>query len=259
MKNGTFDVNNQFIKFMAMGLKFSEAEVKEFQDFVNSHTTKEIADKIASLPVESILKIDEMRPSASVGAAMRVDPWYLSRHILSHPESWQNVLEHAGIPFTQADLDKLYKGTQADMVAWLATLTNDKFERVQAFVYNSTDTMGKPYFNTGWDDLPGYSPELGRVVSPAEKDAISRIRFYTINMYFVKPGGHGDLTPTGSGKVVPNTNGLWKSDAFKEYLTPAAIADFIANPEKGTFAGGTGGNIRFGDGITTAGGSIGGS
>ena len=257
MKDGTFNVNNFFVKGYAQALKFSDAEIADFQSFVNSHTAKEIADKIASLPTDTIMKIDEMRPTSSVGIAWRVDPWYLSRFLMSTPESWQNVLEYAGIPFTQADLDRLHNGTQADMVSWLSTLSNDKFEKVQAYAYNASDITGKPYFATGWDDKSSYDPEIGRVVTPAEKDAIARIKFYTVNMYFTLRGGNGGLTATGSGKVIPNTNGLWKPDAFKEYLTDAAIADFVAHPDKGTFAGGTGGNITFGDGTRTAGGSIG--
>lgn len=257
MKDGTFNVNNFFVKGYAEALKFTDAEIADFQSFVSSHTAKEIADKLASLPPETVMKIDEMRPTSSVGIAWRVDPWYLSRFLMSTPESWQNVLEYAGIQFTQADLDRLHNGTQSDMVAWLSTLSNDKFEKVQAYAYNAVDNTGKPYFATGWDDKSAYDPEIGRVVSPAEKDAIGRIKFYTINMYFSIRGGNGGLTATGSGKVIPNTNGLWKPDAFKEYLTDAAIADFVAHPDKGTFAGGTGGNITFGDGTSTAGGSVG--
>ena len=231
MKDGTFDVNKFFVSGYAQALGFTEAQIKDFQKFVIVHSAKEIADKIATFSTENIIKIDEMRPTASVGIAWRVDPWYLSRGLMQSPEAWQNVLEYAGIASTQADLDKFYRMPQSELVAWLATLTNDKFEKIQAYFYNGYDmTTQKSYFPNGWDDKSAYDPEIGRVVSPQEKDAIARIKFYVMYSYFIQPGGHDELTTLG--KTKRNKDGMWVSDAFKEYLTEATIRDYVVNTNK---------------------------
>jgi hypothetical protein len=119
---------------------------------------------------------------------------------------------------------------QADLVKWLSTLTNDKIEKIQAYFYNGNTQDGKPYFASGWDDKSAYDPEIGRVVSPQEKDAIARIKFYVTYTYFILPGGHDEFTSLG--KTKRNKDGMWVVDAFKEYLTEAAIRDYVANTNK---------------------------
>lgn len=48
---------------------------------------------------------------------------------------------------------------------------------------------------------------------------------------------------------------VWKKDAFKEYLTEAAIKDFVANPNKGVWTGGSSGNMTWKDGTVTSAGT----
>lgn len=197
MKNGTFDTSNFFVKGYANALGFTDEQVKDFQQFVASHTAAQVADQLATFSRETILKLDEMRPksSSSVGIAWRVDPWYLSRGLSESPEAWQNVLEYAGIPFSKADLDKFYRMLQSEKVGWLASLSNPQFEKVQAYFYNGNQTATNiPFFATGWDDKTAYDPEIGRVVSPAEKSAIARIKFVAINSGLAKDGGHGEFS-----------------------------------------------------------------
>lgn len=257
MKDGTFNVSNVFTKNYASALGFSDADIKAFQDFVGSHTAREIADRIATFPADAVLKLDEMRPTSSPGIAWRVDSNTLARYLISVPEAWQNVLEYAGIPVTKADLDKTYGSTKEDIAAWLSTLSNDKFEKVQAYAYNSFDMAAvKPFFASGWDDKSAYDPEMGRVVTPAEKDAIKRIKDFTTLSVFLTDPGHDILSPIGKTKrIVDGAYAYWKPGAFKEYLTEDAIKDFIAHPDKGVFAGGSNGSITFKDGTVSNGGT----
>jgi hypothetical protein len=83
------------------------------------------------------------------------------------------------------------------------TLSNDKFEKIQAYAYNAFD-MGaaRPFFATGWDDKPAYSPEIGRIVTPAEKNAIARIKSYISLTVFHLDAGRGILSAIGKTKQI---------------------------------------------------------
>jgi hypothetical protein len=109
MKDGTFNVDNIFTTNHARyALGFTDAQIEEFRTFVRNSTAKQIADKLATFSPEVVIKIDSMRPASSVGIAWRVDANSLARHLVGIPEAWQNILEYAGIPITQAELDKSF-------------------------------------------------------------------------------------------------------------------------------------------------------
>lgn len=185
---------------------------------------------------------------------MRVGPDWIASSLKNTPESWQNVLEYAGITVTKADLDKLYNASKADITQMLGKLPNDQFEKIQAYFFNGVDIhTSKPYFSQGWDDLSAYSPEIGRVVSPAEKNAIERIKAVAILQDF-SADRNGNLTAFAKSQVDPSGSSAflaWKPGTFKSYLTEAAIADYVAHPDKGVFAGGSNNTINWKDGTTT--------
>jgi hypothetical protein len=148
MKNGTFDLDNFFTNNHAKyALGFTDVEIAEFKAFVKSSTVKQVADKLATFSPENIVKIDSMRPPASVGIAWRTDAQYLANQIKQQPESWQNVLEYAGIPATKEYMDKLYKMSFVEFRNLLSGLPNHQFEKIQAYYYNSVDVTGKPVFD----------------------------------------------------------------------------------------------------------------
>lgn len=67
MKDGTFNVDNIFLTNHAKhALGFTDAQIEEFRTFVRNNTTRQIADRLATLPVEIVIKIDSMRPASSV-------------------------------------------------------------------------------------------------------------------------------------------------------------------------------------------------
>lgn len=228
----------------------SPADIKEINTFVRTHSVSDIAKRLSELSSEIIVKIDTLRPMASVWIAWRVDVWYLSKGLMERPEAWENVLDYAGISFNNKDLDNAYKWGQEAVTKWLSTLSNDKLEKIQAYFYNAVEIASqKPFFEEGWDDMSGYDPEIGRVVTAKEKDAIARIKFVVSNTIFSSDPAHGILSSIGKTKVDPN--GGWIPFAFKEYLTESAIKDYLANPNKWLFAGGSGNRFDWSDGTST--------
>lgn len=243
LKNGAYDTNNPMTKSFLRSW-FSEQEINEVKTYVDTHSTQEVAVYLSKLAPSTIMILDEFRPKASPGAAIPVGAVGLARMLQQYPESWQNTLEYAGIPFTNADLDRFYRMSHKDFTAWLASLTTEQAEKVQGYALGSNNAYQNSMIATGWQDKISYTPELGRVVSPVEKDAIARIKFYVVQTLFVKSGGQGELTELG--KTKQGTDGaIWKTDAFKEYLTEAAITDYVNNPQKGVMAGGTNGVINW--------------
>lgn len=76
---------------------------------------------------------------------------------------------------------------------------------------------------------------MGRVVSAVEKNAIERIKYYITMTLFSSDPARGVLSALGKSKLESGENEgylRFKPDAFKAYLTEAAIADYVKNPNK---------------------------
>ena len=190
IKGGTYDLNN-FLTKNTLKLWLSDAEIANLIKYANTHSVAETVKYLGdpnTFPASAIFILDEFRPMSSPGIAMHASPWMIGRHLNQHPEMWQNVLEYAGIAYTQADLDRFYRMPYPEFESWIAKLTTEKIEKIQAYGFNSTSGVGNIYFAQGSDEKSAYDPEIGRVVTPKEKDAINRIKFYVIQTYFLKPG-----------------------------------------------------------------------
>lgn len=258
MKDGSYVLDGPMVAGIATGVMgYTAAEFEQFKQFVRTHSVEEITAEIAKMPTDKIIAIDEWRPTAG-NTGWRVSPEAIVKILLTNPESIAVAFEQAGIPLTHADLTRYYSMTNQQLEVELKKLTNDQLEKIQGRLATTKSNCSNNYApnlasqcaTPGWQDLSSFSPEVGRVVSPAEKDAIRRIKTY-ISLTVFNAGGEANNMST-LGKQNWDGTG-WKRDAFKPYLTNAMIADYVAHPTKGEFMGGSGTNYKWGDGTISAG------
>lgn len=140
IKDDSYDLNNFFTK-NTLKLWLTDAEITNLSTYARTHTVAETVKYLSDpkkIPTSVIFILDEFRPMSSPGIAMHAGPAWLGRHLYQHPENWQNVLEYAGIAYTKADLERFYRMPYPEFESWIASLTSEKFEKIQAYGFNST-------------------------------------------------------------------------------------------------------------------------